>query len=181
MEMEYIGRDFDIAYETARKLAQNDCKLLFISTDILQCAGYHINNIKSMTSDTITALKADKNNIFRNAMHCLIHDGNIDLFPVFPGHLWEYDINKELYGFMIKEAADTGIYDYIVVDNHEWDVFTLLTAPKDKAFIISEKNDYSKHLAESVKNHSDNELNVISEASVDEVYKKYVSRVSFLY
>jgi hypothetical protein len=120
----------------------------------------------------ITVLKTDKNSVFRNAMNCLIHDGNMDLFPLFPGPLWEYNLDRDFYVYVVNEASNTGIYDFIITDNKEPGMFVSLSDHSDKAFIIAGKDDYMKHLTELMKEHLGIRLDVISENDVDEVYKK---------
>lgn len=172
MNMKCQDKDHIIAYEIARNLAQNNKKVLFISTDILQSAGYFVNKFKTMTTDMITILKTDKNSVFRNAMNCLIHDGNMDLFPLFPGPLWEYNLDRDFYVYVVNEASNTGIYDFIITENKEPGMFVSLSDHSDKAFIIAGKDDYMKYLTELMKAHLGIKLDVISENDVDEVYKK---------
>lgn len=150
-----------IAFEVAKRLSEEDKKVLFVSTDFLQSYGYFIGRNISMKSEQVTALKVDLVNSFFNSMNSVVHDGKLDLYPVFPGPLWTFNINIDFYIGLVNDASNRRIYDYIIVDCREVSGLTGMSGQSDSAILVINDSKYADYLSGIVLDNTSKNINIV--------------------
>ena len=58
-----------------------------------------------------------------NSVNSILHDGNLDLYPVFPGPLYSFNIDIEFYKVLLNEVVESSKYDYVIVDSRGFSDF----------------------------------------------------------
>lgn len=171
-DLEFSDRDVLISLEVAKNLSQEGSKVLFVSTDVLQSYGHFLGRNISLKSDVITTMKVDKGHVYHNSMNSIIHEGNLDMYPVFPGPLWAFNADIDLYLDLIDEVNNRRSYDYVVVDCRDFNSLINVSKKADVTVMLPGINKYAEYMCEIVQDNISNKIRVVKDSENEEVVKE---------
>lgn len=161
-----------IALEVARKLSDLGKSIFFLSSDVLQSYGYYLGRNISFKQEVVTSLKIDKNNIYHNSVNSILHDGNLDLYPVFPGPLYSFNIDIEFYKVLLNEVVESSKYDYVIVDSRGFSDFMNISRNSDLMILITNENKYTGYISDIAVVNSSKDIKSINDADTKEVVEQ---------
>jgi len=117
-------------------------------------------------------MKVDKGHVYHNSMNSIIHEGNLDMYPVFPGPLWAFNADIDLYLDLIDEVNNRRSYDYVVVDCRDFNSLINVSKKADVTVMLPGINKYAEYMCEIVQDNISNKIRVVKDSENEEVVKE---------